>query len=168
MPSTYELISSQILSTNTSFASFTSIPQTYTDLVILSSLQRNSATAAGRFALQFNTTSSGYSWTTVSGNGSTAGSSRTSTQTDLPLQMQGTTYTANTFASTEFYIPNYTNETNRKLAFMFGTTENNATASDIISYACLSNVTAAITTLTLGSTVMTAGSSIYLYGIKNS
>lgn len=78
MPATYEPIATTTLSSVATNITFSSIPSTYTDLVI--SFTGNAAETYYQLGLQFNTdTSSGstnYSSTFISGNGSSAAAGR--------------------------------------------------------------------------------------------
>ena len=82
MAATYEPIASTTLGASAAAIEFTSIPGTYTDLVVV--LQGATATAGtgtSQLYVRFNgDTGSNYSSTEVSGNGTTAGSSRGSNQ----------------------------------------------------------------------------------------
>ena len=71
--STYTKIASSTLGSAASSVTFSSIPATYTDLIIV---MNGTATAAADVYLNYNTdsTSSNYSNTYMSGNGSTSGS----------------------------------------------------------------------------------------------
>ena len=73
---TYEPLATTTLGSNQSSVTFSSIPGTYTDLVLVVNA---GSTSTDNFAyLEFNTDTSGnnYSWTTLYGNGSSAGSAR--------------------------------------------------------------------------------------------
>ena len=79
--STYTPIATQTLSANTASVTFSSIPQGYTDLVLIVSA---TPVAAGTWNLEMrfnNDTGSNYSRTVLSGDGSTAQSDRQSNQT---------------------------------------------------------------------------------------
>lgn len=81
MPATYEPIASQTLTGNSASVEFTSIPGTYTDLIIVV-FGRNNTGTGYRTELQVNSdTGSNYSWTRLLGDGSSATSSRGSSQT---------------------------------------------------------------------------------------
>jgi len=93
MPATYEPIATTTLTGGTSYT-FTSIPATYTDLVLVV----NAATASGssNLAMQFNAdTGSNYSFTRIFGNGSSASSSRAANVTDNYIGDIGTTISTN-------------------------------------------------------------------------
>lgn len=87
MPATYEPIASQTLGADASTVSFTSIPGTYTDLVLVGSNVVNSYTGTGgvqQIGLRFNTDSgSNYSNTSLFGDGTSASSGRTSSSSGI-------------------------------------------------------------------------------------
>lgn len=129
-----------------------------------------SAQTSNRFYLNASTTNG--SQTILAGTGSSA-----LTYNDTAIvynysyaSVPGNTTTSNTFGSDEIYIPNYIGSA-KKVASIFGTMENNATASYINASAALSGITAAVTSILLSPAAagnFVAGSSFYLYGIKNS
>lgn len=167
MATTYTLISSQTLGSNTSSVTFSSIPQTYTDLILKMSLNGNTD---ANCKLQINGNSSAvYSFTGLRGDGSSVISSRNSAQTIFLLTQSLRMATANVFASHEYYFPNYTNSTIKPISIDY-TTEAASTTSYIWARAHLFNNTSAITSLTFSNDtdVLVTGSSFYLYGIKNS
>jgi hypothetical protein len=170
MANTYTLISSNVLSTTATSVTFSSIPSTYTDLVLRWSA-RNSSSGAFRFVIN-NNTSAIYSRTRVYGIGSSALSSRTSSAANWATYdgANPSTYTANTFTSGEIYLPNYAGSAN-KVASVFNVSENNSTTDwAVVADADLMLSTAAITEIRaeLSAGNLVAGSSFYLYGIKNS
>ena len=81
--STYTPIATQTLSTAAVTVTFDGIPQTYTDLVLVAHLQNNNNSGSNQSAyLRFNDDSgNNYSYTRLSGNGSTAASFRESSVT---------------------------------------------------------------------------------------
>lgn len=170
MANTYTLIASNVLGSATGTVTFSSIPSTYTDLVL-----RISARSTGNVDLvnlTFNgDTATNYSRTMLRGSGSVIDSSRQSSQTSFSLDgaTNPSSYTANTFASCDIYIPSYTLSQNKPNS-LFGATETFAVAAYIISQANYWRNTAAITSITLGpsGTTFVANSSFYLYGIKKS
>jgi hypothetical protein len=168
MPSTYTLISSNVLSSSAASVTFSSIPSTYTDLVVKAST-RNSSGGTCVIATTFNGQSSGYSVTRLRGDGTSASSGRTSSATYLYFSLTDSTFTSNTFSNWEMYLPNYLSSTSKAVS-NFSVSENNATASYIDTNAGLSNITSAVTsvTLTASGDTFVSGSSFYLYGIKNS
>lgn len=84
MPATYEPIATTTLGSAASSITFSSIPGTYTDLRLV--VVPTAASTSIYTSLRFNgDTSSNYSVTVLYGNGSTATSSRASSQTELYL-----------------------------------------------------------------------------------
>lgn len=171
MATTYMLISSQVLGSSASTVTFSSIPQSYTDLVLLYSGRVSpNANVEASINLRFNgDTASNYSSSLFSGNGSTTAFSLDSNQTNAYIfyGLTADNSTANTFGNGEIYIPNYTSSSNKSFS-SFGVAETNATAARIGNTSLLWRNTAAITSISLtpfsGSFV--TNSSFYLYGIS--
>jgi len=91
-----KLIESKTLGSDTASLEFTSIPQTYDDLVILFSFRSNRATFLDIILAQFNGSSANLSYRTLEGTGS-AVSSYTSTEF-MAGASTGTSATSNTFS----------------------------------------------------------------------
>ena len=170
MPSTYTLISSNVLSSSAASVTFSAIPSTYTDLVLRWSA-RSDNTASLRFVLN-NDTTANYSRTRLIGSNSVASSTQNTALANWSVLdgAAASTYTANTFTSGEIYIPNYAGSAN-KVGAIFNAAENNSTSVGSISVdAQLRSATAAITEIKTENAAgnFVSGSSFYLYGIKNS
>ena len=114
MANTYTLISSNTLSSSAASITFSSIPATYTDLVLRWSVNTSSLQDGG---IYFNGTlgTTNYSRTFLAGNGATASSSRNSNREIIDLDYLASA-TANTFASGEMYLPNYAGSANKPLS----------------------------------------------------
>jgi hypothetical protein len=171
MPSTYTLISSNVLATNTANVTFSSIPSTYTDLVLRLSTRETPATPTTTFYLKFNALTTGYSDTYVSTASASPFSARNSGGSAFEIGADpGSTATSNTFSSVEIYIPNYAGATNKPVSAFSVSENNSATAgnSDIRIDASLLSNTAAITSITVMGANFVSGSSFYLYGLKSS
>ena len=148
---------------------FTSIPSTYTDLVLKMSLRSDSSGTERGVVITLNASSSGYSGKLLEGNGASAASGNGGTSSITSLIINGTTSTANTFTNTEFYIPNYSGSTNKSLS-MDSVLENNATTAYADLAALLLSNTAAITSITIAETgagKFAQHSTAYLYGVSN-
>lgn len=146
---------------------FTSIPSTYTDLMVRVS-GRLSVTDIGVY-MYFNsdTTAANYSFINVYGNGANTFSINSSAEA-IGTYLNESGYTASTFGSSDIYIPNYTSS-NKKSFSTDTTTENNATTSYAVLLAGLWSGTSAITGIKLQP--RTSGnfvqySTATLYGIK--
>jgi hypothetical protein len=167
MATTYTLISSVTVgSGGAATMSFTSIPSTYTDLLLKISTRQsvNDASSGYYYDVTFNGTSANRSGRYLLGNGSTAASSSytlwgTSVSSD---------FTSNTFSNGELYIPNYASA-NNKSASLDSVQENNATLSRALFSAGLWSDTSVITSITLtpGGGNFVQYSTAYLYGISN-
>ena len=107
MANTYTLISSVTVgSGGAATMSFTSIPQTYTDLIIKLSSRQTTAAVYGIVELSINGTSTNESYRALFGDGS--GSSSNNGPTIYVGPGNGANSTSNTFANMELYFPNYT------------------------------------------------------------
>lgn len=173
MPATYQLIASNILSTATSTITFSSIPATYTDLVVRFSARN---TASSDYTVPIvrlnNLATSIYSWSLASNNNGSSFAYTQANNSSLGAEsyVPSVNVTANTFGSYEIYIPSYTSSTN-KPSSAFAVVENNSTTVfDLQTRAQLFSSTGAINRVDIStpSSNFVAGSSFFLYGIKNS
>ena len=146
---------------------FSSIPSTYTDLLIKISARDLYPDVTPDILVTFNSSGSGYSNIWLQGNGSSASSSSYS-GAFIDILSDGSTATTNTFSNIEMYIPNYTGS-NYKSVSVNDVLENNATASYMRLLAGLWSNTAAITSISFAAATSFAQYSTFnLYGIKNS
>jgi hypothetical protein len=165
MANTYTLISSVTVgSGGASSIDFTSIPSTYTDLLIkISGRSTKSATFEGMY-IKFNTSSTA---TTryLEGNGASASSG---TAGNFVGVVAAANATASTFSNVETYIPNYTVSQNKSYS-SDSAHETNATTAYADLIAGLWANTAAINQITLYPDVNNFAqySTAYLYGISN-
>jgi hypothetical protein len=173
MANTFELIaSSTVGATSVSNITFSSIPSTYTDLFIASSIRSDRVAVQDFGAIQFNAdTGSNYSGIYIRGDGSAVISSTNgnATMIEIPTSIPGSTATASTFGSAGIYIPNYAGSNQKSVSFD-ATMENNATQSFMILQAGKWSGTAAISSIKLFSANganFVQYSTAYLYGVKN-
>ena len=173
MANTYTLISSNVLTSSAASVTFSSIPATYTDLVIKFSARVDGATTGRELRLRFNSdTTTLYSNTVVRGDGSTASSYRDSSATYTAAgRASGSSSTSNTFSNVEIYIPNYTVSQNRPSSLFSALENNTATISNgLVASANLYRSTTTVSSIEISPTSdnFVSGSSFYLYGVKNS
>ena len=174
MANTYQLIEAKTLGSTVTSVTFSSIPQTYTDLKLVFSTRTNASAVLVNTQVTFNGSSCGTDYTErlLSGDGSSASSTNIGARADwLFIYSNGGTSTSNTFANAEIYIPNYTSTTTYKSGSADGVVENNATSSIAALDAPLYSSNSAITSIKLdtgNATVFEVYSTFYLYGIKNS
>lgn len=167
MPKTYEPIQTQVLASPTGTVTFSSIPQTYTDLILVNMY---ATTVLNEDAImRFNSdTGNNYSFTTLRGNGSSAVSSRTTNNSFIYLDVDSSGTTLNTGIQTTTHLQNYSNATTYKTTLgRSGTLGGSYTGTTLL--AGLWRNTTAITTISViasGSTTFVTGSSFTLYGIK--
>jgi len=169
MANTYKLISSVTVgSGGAADITFSSIPATYTDLVIKGSF-RGVGTGSPNIALDINGASTNRTTRWLQGNGAGSVTSYNFTTADIATA-NTTTQTANTFGNLEVYIPNYAGANNKSFS-VDSVQENNASATPAYAelFAGLWSVASAITTLKLYINGQNLGqySTAYLYGISN-
>jgi hypothetical protein len=164
MASTYTPIATQTLGSSTSSITFTSIPSTYTDLVMVS----NIGTVGGNITsgIQFNgDTATNYSFTALYGDGSSAGSGRVPNNTSIYVNYYAEATTTLLAQTVIYHIQNYANTNTYKTVL----TRASSAPSGVSAVVGLWRSTAAITSLVLRSTSANnyaAGSTFTLYGIK--
>jgi hypothetical protein len=160
MAATYTPIASITLGTATGSVTFSSIPQTYTDLVLVAT---GTSTAGNVNAnLRFNSDSgSNYSYTYLSGTGAGAPSSR---QSNLTLAYtQGYGWWDQTRGQDIIHIMNYSNTTTYKTFLARADFSNNGVSLTV----GLWRSTAAITAIEFraDASTFTVGSTFNIYGI---
>ena len=173
--STYTPLATTTLGSNTASYTFSSIPSTYTDLVIVMNYSTaNSGGSAANVsgALRVNSdTASNYSQTLMYGFGATANSGRETSQTVYWIADYG--YAASTsgvFGNTVLHFINYANTTTYKTLLERSSNIDNAQSGSMgtVASAGLWRSTAAITSITLmlnGTNVYRTGTTFTLYGI---
>lgn len=174
MAITYTALAKNLLASNQTSITFSSIPTNYTDLVLLITARSSNASQLyDSIVIQANAVSSGNSYTELFGY--TTGVLSTRDQYGSAKMFGGfystSLSTTNTFGSGEIYIPRYSGSTN-KIFSVISASERDATSADssyqTISAGLLSN-TAAISSLTInfsGGNIL-ANSRFDLYGISN-
>jgi hypothetical protein len=173
MANTFELIASYTATGSVASIDFTSIPSTYTDLVLKISARGAQADVSHALTIRFNSATSNYSSKELVGSGSSVG---TASRTNLGSAMyvgniDGSSATSNTFSNTEIYIPNYAGSSYKSVS-VDNVSENNGTEAYATLLAGLWSDTSAITSVSIvplaahGNLVQYT--TAYLYGVKNS
>jgi hypothetical protein len=166
MANTYTLIQTISVTSNTASVTFSSIPQTYTDLLVKLSVRTTAIANAWSVLVSYNGSSSNFVGQRLYGTGSSVASGGSG---NYVTAATGTLSTSLIFSNGEFYIPKYTSSLFKP--FMSDdASENNGTEA----YANLTQVlwsdTSAISSITLTSAspeTLLSGSQFYLYGISN-
>ena len=172
MAVTYKKIASVTVgSGGASTLAFSSIPSTYTDILLVTSL-RDVTSGGGVAKITFNGSTSSYTARQLVGNGSSAYSDTSYGGSYYSAEGSSVAsgYTANTFSNGSFYIPNYAGSNNKSIS-TDTVVENNATSSYLALSAGLWSNSSAISSITI--TQYSGGtfaqySTAYLYGIKSS
>jgi len=162
MAFTYEPIATINLTAGATNYTFSSIPSTYTDLVMVSYLRAGSTNSS--YVLRFNSDSgSNYSNTVLYGDGSSPGSNRYSSQTSAYLTYYGFPTTTSTFGTIITNFQNYSNTTTNKT--FIGKSQNSNSGVDAV--VGLWRSTSAISSITIyAGDTFASGSVVTLYGIK--
>jgi hypothetical protein len=163
MPSTYTPISSQTLTSATSSVTFSSIPSTYTDLVLVCNLKTaTDASLAGRLN---GDTGANYSRVSLAADGSAA-QSTLGTSTTYGIWCTYGYADANNFNAVAIVNINNYLSTNAKKTVMVSNSNGNTGVSCMMSTL---NNTSAINSVTLlndGGANFSIGCTFTLYGIK--
>ena len=169
MANTYTLISSNTVGAGGAASiTFSSIPSTYTDLLVKFSARFERSAVDTTIMVKFNGSSASFTNKTLYGTGTAAGSA---SPTDWIGWANGNTSTSNTFGNGELYVPNYAGSTNKSYSADLVQEANTTGANSSLAAGLWSN-TAAITSITLYDSATNTNflqySTAYLYGIKNS
>jgi hypothetical protein len=159
MPSTYTPIATTTVGSAVASVTFSSIASTYTDLIIVVAGTVN--TGITTLELQFNSdTGSNYSNTSMRGTGSSASSSRQSSQVS-----QSSGFIDTTVSNSIIQIMNYSNATTYKTTIARG----NSSAYGTGAFVNLWRSTAAINAVKVeaGGYNFQTGSTLTLYGVKS-
>jgi hypothetical protein len=171
MPVTYKKIASVTVgSGGAASIDFTSIPATYTDLLVMFSGRGDAPNTQASVTIQFNANASSYASRWVRGNGSAASSGVDTYGTDEIYigEVPAATATTSTFGNACIYIPNYTVAANKSVSIDM-VSENNATQAWTYLTAGLWSNTDSITSIKLlhqGAAIFVQHSTATLYGIK--
>jgi len=164
MPITYEPIATSTLTSTAASVTFSSIPSTYTDLILVISGRVSASVGNNASGLRFNGDSgNNYSMVRLTGDGSAASTDRTT------ATYAGWAFIANSTVSevtpVVYNIQNYVNTTTNKVVLGRG-----SSASSLISAtASMWRNTAAITSIEViqSSTTWIVGSTFTLFGVKS-
>lgn len=163
MPATYEPIASTTLGSAAGDVTFSDIPGTYTDLILVARMKATTGTApsiyfrVGASSIDTGTT---YGWTRVGGTGSTTFSDRSANTTSI--------YGAETNSTAEcvniWHIMSYAN-TNVHKTILMNAANPNVNVTRVVG---TWRSTSAITTVRViqDATTFVSGSTFALYGIK--
>jgi hypothetical protein len=159
---TYTLIASSTLSSTSATVTFSSIPGTYTDLLLVASAK---GTGTGDIALRFNDDSAtNYSATHLYGTGSAAGSIRYSGDTFARIDYYGYLETTD-FTVNLANIMDYANTTTYKTVLSRASHAANGTNAGVSLWRSTSAITKVVVMIT-NSSQFVSGSTFKLYGIE--
>ena len=168
MANTYVLIASNTVgSGGASSVTFSSIPATYTDLIVKVSARSGIGSVADTMHVLFNSSTTTYTYKSLEGNGASASSGNTAN--NWAGTYPGNGATASTFGNTEIYIPNYAGTTYKSYS-VDSISETNGTTTYADLDAGLWSTTTAISSVSIAtdSNNFVQYSTFYLYGISKS
>jgi hypothetical protein len=151
----------------TSTVSFSSIPATYTDLLIKLTMRSNYAGNPEIANMTINGSALSFTNRDLFGTGSSTVSQQDNSRGPFT---EGNNYTASVFSSSDVYISNYASSSNKCIA-TDAVVENNTTSAYQQLNSILWSNSAAITSIsfsTRNGTLWSQFSTATLYGIKNS
>ena len=159
MAKTYEPIATATGTGSAGNITFSSIPSTYTDLVLVANIF--TTTNANEILRVNNDTGSNYSVTSLYGTGTSALSYRGSNNTAVIFQNE--VFSSSTISAlTVFNFINYANTTTYKTVISRSSQANRAAEAQVNLW----RNTAAITSITIVGTTFTTDAVFTLYGIK--
>jgi hypothetical protein len=167
MALTYEPISTITLTSTAGIITFSSIPQTYTDLVMIQSARVTSAYDIT--AIRINSVTTNYSGVYIEGNGSGATSGSGNAEISMRAgYVPGTSY-GNEWSSEIYNFLNYSNTTTLKTGLSRTSFTNSPAGFNTQAKITLIPTTSAITQITsqtANGASWAIGSTFTLYGIK--
>jgi len=161
--STYTPIATTTLGSTTASYTFTSIPSTYTDLVLIASIKSDSTGNPNTFIQVGNgsiDTATNYSWTRIYGTGSAAASSRATSVSDGVIIGDAT---PNNFTADIAHFENYSNTTTNKTILIRANAADSATQASVGLWR--SSVAINQIKVYANGRNMVAGTTLTLYGI---
>jgi len=171
---TYTLIQKTTLNASAASITFSSIPQTFTDLVVMLTPRASIAADRAELYLTVNSdTAANYSSRRLQGYDSNSVLSATSssvapTSNGSFGRIDGATATASTFSNVSLYIPNYTSSNQKSMSIDWVAENNSSTSWTVGMSAILYSGTAAITSLSFSAesaSNFVQYSSFSLYGV---
>jgi hypothetical protein len=161
MPKTYEPISTQTLAATAASVTFSSIPQTYTDLVM--TVTTISSTTNYPYVVLNSDTGTNYSKTWITGTGATVASSRDANTAISYITANSASITSSSFISIVHFM-SYSNTITNK-TFL---SRSNSAGSGVDFQVNMWRNTSAITSIQIlpNTGTWSSGSTFTLYGIK--
>ena len=164
MTATYEKIATTTLGSATATVTLSSIPATYTDLVVVVSAAV--ASSSGDLLMTFNTdTASNYSYTSLTGNGSAATSARSANRNNIPCDYNGILNTTLGNHNCIISVMNYVNTTTYKTALTRSNNASLGTDANVGMWRSTAAINQIVFINNAGSNFI-VGSIFTIYGIK--
>lgn len=168
----YQLIASGSIGAGAPYTvTFSSIPQTFTDLKIVGSVRstRTGTWEAGMGCAINGNTSTGYTYKILEWQGVNTGSQTSPYEPEWTQRIPATNATASVFGTFEIFIPNYTQTVIKNYIAYGGVANDSNQQAAITVTAFTQTATTAITSVVIRSEALNLAqySNVYLYGITN-
>ncbi len=166
MPSTYEKIQTTTIGTATATVDFTSIPGTYTDLVII--MNAGVTSGADSAYMRFNSdTGNNYNIAELYGTGSTAAAQSDHVRSNIIITFSNDVGGPTITQAATINIMSYAQTTYHKCVIMNSGTPSNSSYPGVSYFGNVWNNTGAITAVRIyTANTFVSGSTFSLYGIK--
>ena len=166
---TYSLISKkEITGSNVASVTFSSIPQTYLDLVFRVSLIGAGGSSLGAQVTFNSDTGANYSYAYAFSQNGAVQPLVNNTPTNYGVFPAGYTVTSSTPGYFEMYVPSYTSTFTKQMGGSFGLEDWSSSAAYVGYASSMWNSTSPITSVTFSLNTISTTSVFSLYGIKNS
>lgn len=164
---TYSLIESQTAGSAVASVTFSSIPATFTDLVLVTNVRSTRSAADDSLYMRLNSdTATNYSYTELKGNGTTVTSNRQSSISSFyaAQNVAAASQASGTFTPVLFNLNDYSNATTHKTILA----RNSFAGGEVSAEVGLWRSTSAITTIQVYCAIgnLATGSTFKLYGIE--
>lgn len=166
----YTLISTQTLNSNVTTVTFSSIPQTYTDLVLVTSARSTLAASVGSSTyMSLNGSSANFAHRRFYGNGSAAYANVDGVSSAYSNDINGQGTNTYNFSNSKLTFYNYTSANYKPYTIDTAVENSNSTAAYTMLTSGIWSNTAAITSISFaseGSSSFQIGSTFSLYGVS--
>lgn len=169
IPNSFESIATVTGNGSATTLTFSSIPQTYTHLILRGRVR--TSPGGDTVQIQLNSQTSGYASHRLTGNGTSAAGGQTTAAPGIYVAGLANTGTSSSYDDVFIAtILNYASSTQTKTIRTFCGSDRNSTDGVVMMSNGLYNATTAVTSITIaaGSYALTSSSTIALYGIKDS
>lgn len=172
MATTMRLIAKNVLGSDTATVTFSDIPGTYADLLVVVSARTTRSSTVGNSMFYFNGSAANLTSRRLWAYTTTVQSDTALVDSAFGFYVPGDTATSSTFGNAEIYIPNYAGSANKSFTVSASYSANSSADYNYsnLAGAGLFSSSSAITSISFGNRALDSanyksGSSFFLYGI---